>query len=379
MSPPRTHRHRGRPSTVQCRLRRARSTATVPRPLILAWRRVVIRASGYGITPGRSPPPASRRPRWMSRVIVRPACARCDGGRWERFARPTARQPRRRPGACPQGTVRPAARATRSPRRPTRQELSFRSRASRAEPPVPPHATADGVAPRRAPTARSRKRCGGIGSGSTPGPATPSRRYRPAEVRPPTPDQVAALLAAVGRDDPAFATFLCLAATTGARRSQMLALHWSDVDFDRAALALTRARVEGPHGPGLAPTKTGPTYRVEPDRARADSLTAHRGTVELDDCSFVFNHADGGPFLPNHVTKRSSPLERRPSSPTSGCTTPGTSWHADAQRRRADSDRLTAAQPRPGIETLNVYAYAVPGGDRVAAETIAALLVARAQ
>lgn len=40
------------------------------------------------------------------------------------------------------------------------------------------------------------------------------------------------------------------------------------------------------------------------------------------------------------------------------------------------SQRLSHAR---ASTTLNVYAYAVPGGDRVAAETIAALLVARAQ
>lgn len=66
-------------------------------------------------------------------------------------------------------------------------------------------------------------------------------RVEPAEVRPPTPAQVTTLLAAVEATDPALFTYLRLAVSTGARRSQLLALRWADVDLDRAAIAFTRA------------------------------------------------------------------------------------------------------------------------------------------
>jgi integrase len=89
-------------------------------------------------------------------------------------------------------------------------------------------------------------------------------KCRPADIRPPAPEQVVALVDAVGAEDPAFATFLRLAATTGARRSQLLALRWSDVDFGHGALSFTRAVVEGPDGPVLAPTKTGRTPIAAP-------------------------------------------------------------------------------------------------------------------
>ena len=36
---------------------------------------------------------------------------------------------------------------------------------------------------------------------------------------------------------------------TGARRSQPVALRWSDVDFDHAAIGFCRALVDGPTGP----------------------------------------------------------------------------------------------------------------------------------
>jgi integrase len=82
-------------------------------------------------------------------------------------------------------------------------------------------------------------------------------RVEPAEIRPPSVEQVRQLLDVVGNDDPDFFTYLHLAVMTGARRSQLLAMRWSDVDFDHAAIGLSRALVEGPSGPVLRPTKTG--------------------------------------------------------------------------------------------------------------------------
>ena len=59
--------------------------------------------------------------------------------------------------------------------------------------------------------------------------ATPPRD-EPAEMRPPTPGQVAQLAEFVARE-PALHLYLTLAATTGARRGQLLALRWIDVDL----------------------------------------------------------------------------------------------------------------------------------------------------
>ena len=132
--------------------------------------------------------------------------------------------------------------------------------------------------------------------------ATPPR-YQPTEIRPPSPEQVSALLAFAERTDSALAVFLRLASTTGARRSQLLGLRWADVDLGRGALAFTRALIEGPTGPVLTATKTRRTYRVELDQVSTDALRRHMpGGVAGGD--FVFAHDDGRPWLPNFVTKR---------------------------------------------------------------------------
>src|SRR6266542_6034036 len=78
--------------------------------------------------------------------------------------------------------------------------------------------------------------------------ATPPRVV-PAEIRPPSPHQVAMLLDAVRSANPPLYCFLRLAVSTGARRSQLLALRWGDFDQERAAIAFTRALVQGPGWP----------------------------------------------------------------------------------------------------------------------------------
>lgn len=200
-------------------------------------------------------------------------------------------------------------------------------------------------------------------------------RYRPADIRPPSPEQVAGLLAVVQRDDPAFATFLRLAATTGARRSQLLALRWSDVDLDRGALSFTRALVEGPDGPVLTPTKTGRTYRVELDQATVGIITAHRSQVDGTGDAFVFSHADGRPWLPNHVTKRF--IAARTKAGLGPFRLHDLRHFMATQMLAAGVPIATVAQRLSHARastTLNVYAHAVPGGDRTAAKGLARLI-----
>jgi integrase len=101
-------------------------------------------------------------------------------------------------------------------------------------------------------------------------------RVKPADIRPPGPAEVVAILEWTARRNPPFSCFLRLAASTGARRSQLLALRWSDIDWERAAVSFTRALVEGPHGPELHATKNHRTYRVELDAQTLRILREHR-------------------------------------------------------------------------------------------------------
>ncbi|HVC22356.1 MAG TPA: tyrosine-type recombinase/integrase, partial [Candidatus Dormibacteraeota bacterium] len=80
--------------------------------------------------------------------------------------------------------------------------------------------------------------------------ANPAANASPPKVRHhelhlPTPEQVVALLKAATVRDPDFGCFLRLAAITGARRGELCALRWSDVDLDDGLLAISRSIVDG--------------------------------------------------------------------------------------------------------------------------------------
>ena len=152
-------------------------------------------------------------------------------------------------------------------------------------------------------------------------------RQEPAEIRPPTPDQVMALLDFVQDKERDLFTYLRLAVSTGARRSQILALRWSDIDLARASISFTRALVDGPNGPVLRPTKTHRTYRVALDTDTAASSPPTETAAPsggTDSCSAPTAASTRGSRTTS--PSGSSPPDRPPASTISDSTTSATSW-----------------------------------------------------
>jgi len=189
-------------------------------------------------------------------------------------------------------------------------------------------------------------------------------RHVPSEIRPPSPDDVARLIAKATASDPAFGAFLRLAASTGARRSQLLALRWQDVDLGHRRISFTRALVEGPNGPVLAPTKTRRAYQVTLDAKTAAVLLEHRQRVNESSEAFVFSHDSDGvvPWKPNWVTSAFIRLRRDAGIPH---------CRLHDLRHFMATEMLAAGVAIPIVAarlsharastTLNVYAHAVPG------------------
>jgi len=209
-------------------------------------------------------------------------------------------------------------------------------------------------------------------------------RYVPAEIRPPSAEEVSELLVQASTTYPALGLFFLLAATTGARRGELLALRWRDIDLDVGSIAFQRSLVEGPEGPVLAPTKTRRSHRVALDESSIAALVCHRDRAAgLDEQSansdrFIFSHkADGStPWLPHWVTKAFIRCRSKAGLPH---------FRLHDLRHFMATEMLDGGVPIAVVSnrlaharastTLNVYAHAVPGGDRDAAQLLESRLL----
>ena len=111
--------------------------------------------------------------------------------------------------------------------------------------------------------------------------ATVPRAHRQALTLP-DPAEVQRLIAASERINPSLPVFLRLAAVTGARRGELCALRWQDVDFDRGRLTIARSIVERAGELIEKDTKTPPGPATEPRpgdarRARPPSRPVRAG------------------------------------------------------------------------------------------------------
>lgn len=107
--------------------------------------------------------------------------------------------------------------------------------------------------------------------------ATPPR-VTEREIDPPSGAQVKALFDLAARQDPALAVFVRLAAATGARRGELVALRWSDVDLEAGQLAITTALADGGPGAGIVEkdTKAHQTRRIALGAGTVTVLKDHR-------------------------------------------------------------------------------------------------------
>ena len=144
--------------------------------------------------------------------------------------------------------------------------------------------------------------------------ASPPRVPMP-EIAPPTPAQLATLQKEIDASDPEFGVVVRLSAMTGARRSEVLALRWTDVDLERGVVTIGRGLVQGPDGLVEKDTKTHQTRLVALDAPTTAVLTDHRSAaveraqhcgVALADDAFVFAGDVAGttPWYPDSASRR---------------------------------------------------------------------------
>lgn len=189
------------------------------------------------------------------------------------------------------------------------------------------------------------------------------------------------------RDDEFYAAFY-LAAATGLRRGEVVALRWCDLDLNRddgqlhvvQTVVLLRGKVQ------IGVPKTDRGRRVVAlDKKTVEVLHRHRrhaerqrqlaGKTKLDERDFVFIDPAGGPLRP---TRLSSRFERR----LQAAGLRKIRFH-DLRHTHATHALQVGVHPKIVSErlghssiaiTLDTYSHAMPSMQREAAEAVAALL-----
>ncbi len=211
-------------------------------------------------------------------------------------------------------------------------------------------------------------------------------RSRKIEPKPPAPGEVATLLAYCETTDPDFATFVRLAAATGARRGELLGLRWSAIDFEHRAVLISRSVVLGVDGVVEKDTKTHQARRIAVDACTFGALAAlrERCGARAGSCgahysndSYVFSYeVDGAvPWMPNTVTQRFGRIRDHLDLHTVRL---HDLRHYVATRLIAAGVSVRTVSGRLGHSnsstTLNVYSHFVEATDQVAADLLGELL-----
>jgi len=142
-------------------------------------------------------------------------------------------------------------------------------------------------------------------------------RIEPPEIHVPTVDEVLQMLKEAETEDPDLAVFLILAAVTGARRGELCALRWDDVDFEAGSLRISRVIALGKDGPveRRKPKTRASVRTIALDAGTLGVLTAHRARsadiahacgVELAPSAFIFTGQPDGsePWRPDSTSRR---------------------------------------------------------------------------
>ena len=208
----------------------------------------------------------------------------------------------------------------------------------------------------------------------------------PTEVHAPEPEEVQRIIKVAEEIEPGLAALLITAALTGARRGELCALRWNDIDWEAGTLRIARSvyELEG-GGWSEKPTKTHQVRRIGLDevglavlrlhRASVDSLAAELG-VPLAPDGFVFSRSPSGlePIRPGVVTNFTTRVAKQA----------GVDTHLHALRHFSATQAMAAGfdpvtvsarlgHRDPSI-TLRVYSHAVERRDRELATSLGKVL-----
>ena len=202
------------------------------------------------------------------------------------------------------------------------------------------------------------------------------------ELKPPNPDQVVQLFRLAQESDPELATFIMLAASSGARRGELIALRWNDIDLDRGRLVIERGIVLVDGDLIEQGTKTHQSRRISLDAGTVTALKAHQALVTerarkaasaVTPESFVFSHAVDGssPWHPDSTTRAFRKICQQ--AGITGVRLHDLRHYVAKRLLAVGVDVRTVARwlgHRNPSTTLNVYSHFVPESDQDAADAL---------
>lgn len=174
--------------------------------------------------------------------------------------------------------------------------------------------------------------------------------------------------------------FLELSAATGARRGELLALRWSDIQD--GAVLIARSLSQTRAGLSFKDTKNRRTRTIVlPDSAVA-ALNAHRaaqdafreqyGSAYKADVDLIFAEPDGTPLKPDSISSSVSALFKRLKMPKPKGASLHLLRHSHGSHLLASGMELPAVSERLGhssvLVTATVYSHCITGRDKEAAK-----------
>ena len=172
------------------------------------------------------------------------------------------------------------------------------------------------------------------------------------------------------------AAFVVLA-TTGMRRSEVLGLRWSDIDYDDRSLSIVRTLTVVAGRPIVTAPKSAASRRlVYLDASTIDALRAHRdsSTVSRDD--YVFQSADGQPVNPASFSNTFDRLVARSGLPRIRLHDLRHTYATLALRLGTHPVLLSERLGHTSIAvTIDRYSHVIPSIDRNAADVVAQLVL----
>jgi integrase len=211
-------------------------------------------------------------------------------------------------------------------------------------------------------------------------------RVRARVLSPPSPDELVRLLEFAESTNPELAAFIWLAASTGARRGELIAMRRSDVELSRGTVSIERGIVIAHNDLVEQGTKTHQSRRVALDPTTVEVLAAHfdRQDARAKSCgipvarsAFVFSNdiQCTAPWRPDSTSRAFRKVCQEVG--ISGIRLHDLRHYVATRLLVAGVDVRTVAGRlghRSASTTLNVYAHFVPGSDRGAAEALSDVL-----